>query len=291
MDFKVNGGLHVQDSPVIVGDLQVWEVNNVSLMDHPFHLHGFFFQVLEINGKAPRSRELRNNAGGEVSHSLDGDKPGELAFLLDSKIHSDDCVKTLQSLRFTTFSLNDQDLALQFLSGEINNEVFSRQSYFWIADELLTCLRVQPSILPELIPRLIRIAEAPNTDQVIKDYIVQHLGHLWEAKEGGGLVEQYLTTSLDSGRGTVPGTALIALKRGFEREDRMTDANELQKRAAQIVRDPETDMSSRVTALALLGDSGNPIGIDFAHQFVNSPDTPAILHRVAVGILERNLYR
>jgi FtsP/CotA-like multicopper oxidase with cupredoxin domain len=22
-------------------------------MDHPFHLHGFFFQVLEINGKAP----------------------------------------------------------------------------------------------------------------------------------------------------------------------------------------------------------------------------------------------
>ena len=22
-------------------------------MDHPFHLHGFFFQVLEVNGRAP----------------------------------------------------------------------------------------------------------------------------------------------------------------------------------------------------------------------------------------------
>jgi FtsP/CotA-like multicopper oxidase with cupredoxin domain len=60
MDFKVNGGLHVQDSPVIIGDLQVWEVNNVSLMDHPFHLHGFFFQVLEINGKAPEYKAWKD---------------------------------------------------------------------------------------------------------------------------------------------------------------------------------------------------------------------------------------
>ncbi len=60
LDFKVNGGLHVQDKPVIIGDLQVWEVNNVSLMDHPFHLHGFFFQVLEINGKAPEYKAWKD---------------------------------------------------------------------------------------------------------------------------------------------------------------------------------------------------------------------------------------
>ena len=53
LDFKVNGAFHVQDKPVMIGDLQVWEIKNVSLMDHPFHLHGFFFQVLEINGNAP----------------------------------------------------------------------------------------------------------------------------------------------------------------------------------------------------------------------------------------------
>jgi FtsP/CotA-like multicopper oxidase with cupredoxin domain len=38
----------------MVGDLQIWEIANTSLMDHPFHLHGFFFQVLEENGKAPQ---------------------------------------------------------------------------------------------------------------------------------------------------------------------------------------------------------------------------------------------
>jgi FtsP/CotA-like multicopper oxidase with cupredoxin domain len=53
IDFKVNNQLHSEDKPVRVGELQIWEVSNASLMDHPFHLHGFFFQVLEINGKTP----------------------------------------------------------------------------------------------------------------------------------------------------------------------------------------------------------------------------------------------
>ena len=53
LDFKVNNDVHVNDKPVYVGELQIWEVFNASLMDHPFHLHGFFFQVLEENGKAP----------------------------------------------------------------------------------------------------------------------------------------------------------------------------------------------------------------------------------------------
>jgi FtsP/CotA-like multicopper oxidase with cupredoxin domain len=53
IDFTVNGKTHASDKPVISGELQVWEVRNTSLMDHPFHLHGYFFQVLSINGKAP----------------------------------------------------------------------------------------------------------------------------------------------------------------------------------------------------------------------------------------------
>lgn len=53
LKFMINDDVHINDQPVTVGELQVWEINNVSGMDHPFHLHGFFFQVLEINGKAP----------------------------------------------------------------------------------------------------------------------------------------------------------------------------------------------------------------------------------------------
>lgn len=53
IDFLVNGNVHNDDKPVNIGELQVWEVSNTSLMDHPFHLHGFFFQVIEENGKSP----------------------------------------------------------------------------------------------------------------------------------------------------------------------------------------------------------------------------------------------
>ena len=60
IDFLVNKRLHAQDQPVRVGELQVWEVANTSMMDHPFHLHGFFFQILEINGKAPAYRAWKD---------------------------------------------------------------------------------------------------------------------------------------------------------------------------------------------------------------------------------------
>jgi FtsP/CotA-like multicopper oxidase with cupredoxin domain len=56
LDFRVNGETHHQDAQVKVGEMQVWDVVNSSLMDHPFHLHGFFFQVLSVNGQAPAFR-------------------------------------------------------------------------------------------------------------------------------------------------------------------------------------------------------------------------------------------
>ena len=60
VDFFVNGVTHHSDKPVNVGELQVWEISNSSLMDHPFHLHGFFFQVIEENGKEPGYRAWKD---------------------------------------------------------------------------------------------------------------------------------------------------------------------------------------------------------------------------------------
>jgi FtsP/CotA-like multicopper oxidase with cupredoxin domain len=54
--FVVNKEPHHRDKPVKVGELQVWDVVNDTLMDHPFHLHGFFFQVLAVDGEAPGFR-------------------------------------------------------------------------------------------------------------------------------------------------------------------------------------------------------------------------------------------
>lgn len=52
----MNGEPHHRDQPVKVGELQVCDVVNDTLMDHPFHLHAFFFQVLAVNGEQPPFR-------------------------------------------------------------------------------------------------------------------------------------------------------------------------------------------------------------------------------------------
>ena len=80
-DFTVNGETHHQGGPVRVGELQVWEIVNRTPMDHPFHLHGFFFQVLTINGKAPQYRSWEDTVHvpplGRVKIAwLPDDRPG-----------------------------------------------------------------------------------------------------------------------------------------------------------------------------------------------------------------------
>ncbi len=35
------------------GDVEIWSVRSATEMDHPFHLHGMFFKVLDVDGVAP----------------------------------------------------------------------------------------------------------------------------------------------------------------------------------------------------------------------------------------------
>ena len=47
----INGVPHERTEPVLarVGETQVWTVKNPTDFSHPFHMHGFFFQVLDEN--------------------------------------------------------------------------------------------------------------------------------------------------------------------------------------------------------------------------------------------------
>ncbi len=49
----INGKLHDMmrvDETAKLGDVEIWQVENIVGMDHPFHLHGFQFQVIDRNG-------------------------------------------------------------------------------------------------------------------------------------------------------------------------------------------------------------------------------------------------
>jgi FtsP/CotA-like multicopper oxidase with cupredoxin domain len=60
VDFTVDGTPHHHGAPVKVGELQVWDVINETPIDHPFHLHGFFFEVLSVDGVPPAYRSLED---------------------------------------------------------------------------------------------------------------------------------------------------------------------------------------------------------------------------------------
>ena len=43
-----------------LGATEIWQVENLVGMDHPFHLHGFQFQVLDRNGVPERVRRWKD---------------------------------------------------------------------------------------------------------------------------------------------------------------------------------------------------------------------------------------
>jgi FtsP/CotA-like multicopper oxidase with cupredoxin domain len=81
VDWLVDDEAHHTDEPVRVGELQVWDVLNETRMDHPFHLHGFSFQVLRENDAATQIRSWEDTvnvpAKGRVRIAwLPDDRPG-----------------------------------------------------------------------------------------------------------------------------------------------------------------------------------------------------------------------
>lgn len=59
-----------QPLDVSLGDVHVWEVSNTFDFAHPFHLHGFFFQVLDVNGVAPTLHEWKDTVNVPVDGTV-----------------------------------------------------------------------------------------------------------------------------------------------------------------------------------------------------------------------------
>jgi FtsP/CotA-like multicopper oxidase with cupredoxin domain len=82
MKALMHGGEHQRDEPVRVGKLQVWDLVNETSQDHPFHLHGFFFQVIAENGASPATLAWKDTVNVPRNQQvriawLPDDRPGE----------------------------------------------------------------------------------------------------------------------------------------------------------------------------------------------------------------------
>jgi FtsP/CotA-like multicopper oxidase with cupredoxin domain len=48
------------DTHVKLGTTEIWQIENIVGMDHPFHLHGFRFQILDRNGVPEKDRRWKD---------------------------------------------------------------------------------------------------------------------------------------------------------------------------------------------------------------------------------------
>ena len=80
--------------PARVGETQIWTVTNTTPWSHPFHLHGFFFQVLDSSGAPVRPLEWKDtvNVPFKSTRSLVvryDDRPGSWMFHCHVLDHAD----------------------------------------------------------------------------------------------------------------------------------------------------------------------------------------------------------
>ncbi len=70
--FLINGEAYPKITPLKarLGETEDWEIINESEMDHPFHLHGFFFQVLERGGAAEPYRAWKDTVNIPAKQAL-----------------------------------------------------------------------------------------------------------------------------------------------------------------------------------------------------------------------------
>ncbi len=95
--FFINGRLFDPgraDARARLGDLELWQVENVGTMDHPFHLHTWYFQVIARNGRPEPFRAWRDMVNLKPGDRIDllvplADYPGRTVYHCHISEHGD----------------------------------------------------------------------------------------------------------------------------------------------------------------------------------------------------------
>ena len=224
--------------------------------------------------------------GGRVREPLVRDNHRQPLQMLGNEEQTiDGRVRHLQEMRGISLSKEERGSALAFLAGKEVPEGMAKASMQWLSDELLTVMRLQEPPSDGLAEDLARAAFQPGTDPIVRDYIMQHLGHLWEQSGFCKEIDDALWRAVASSDETTPGTALIALSRGYERDHQEAYLAKVRQQALELARNPKTGLTVRVTALSIAGDGGGKEVKELAADLVRKNETPVILKKVAERVV------
>ena len=189
-----------------------------------------------------------------------------------------DRVRGIESLRSNgSLSEEERELALNTLSSGNPLPSVSSDSWRWLVDELISTLRADGADNAALSQSLANLANDTSHDMIVRDYAIQHLGHL--QSEGGDLavIQQTLQTATQEKEGTIAGTAILALNQDSEIY--------IGEQAYQIAQDTNYDLRSRITALQVAGKQNHQEALPLAVQIAADSAEPMSLRLSAIATI------
>jgi FtsP/CotA-like multicopper oxidase with cupredoxin domain len=96
-EYGINGVPFQKNRPFVArpGETQIWNLVNTTAWSHPFHIHGFFFQVLDEDGNPVRPLAWKDTvdvpfkSSRRIAVRFDEDRPGAWMFHCHVLDHAD----------------------------------------------------------------------------------------------------------------------------------------------------------------------------------------------------------
>ncbi len=224
------------------------------------------------------------HAGCKVNHEItSGDAilaGNDIASVISTKKGSLNIRERIKVLKeMDTLLPSEVGKLVQFVESGVKPEGMRDSSYHWLVDQIFTTARDLSGDPGNLTKRLAAIASREGADLVVRDYAVQHLGHLQH--EGGDMqaIRSVLEKTTGETQGTLAGSALLALQSGGYPQEAMV------KQAIAIAGNPSYPTESRITALQIAAEDRTEELLFLARGIMSREDTNAHLKVVARSIL------
>jgi len=182
-----------------------------------------------------------------------------------------------------TLNENEIHSLILFLQRRSAEDVLAMEELNALKNEVVNLLRRQDGFADELAERLMEMHRAPGTDEVWRDYCIQHLGALFPEMDGAlrGPAAELFFKATDVKGGSLCGTALIALNSNTNVPE--IDAERVGTLAVEVASSADRGSAARTTAIQIASQLGVPSVLPVARQLMGDPHQVSMLRMSAVA--------
>lgn len=196
----------------------------------------------------------------------------------DSGLSGPERVSLLKKLE-PPLSASDRDEIYSFFANTSPPDGLPVEAWRWLMDSAFTLLRNDGSDNAGYARQLENIFRNPDGDPIVRDYAVQHLGHLLASGGGSESILPVLRDAIAEKGNSIAGTALLALDQNYPGDQETSDL------ALRLATDPETHLTSRVTALQVAAAQKNEDALPLAVGLATDSSQPTSLRLSAIAAL------